>query len=181
MATKKNPATPVPQNAEAAGIVLAELGALQRESQAVAEKTDAAITALQKEANAQLTQIHDRMRSSFTALRVFADARRQELTQDGKKKTVDLGTGKVYWRNTPPKINIENEAAVLAKVQEMGLTKFFRKVPQLDRQAMNKNPEEAAKVPGVETTQEELFYAKPTEGTGELNEHKLNSLLKTRE
>ncbi|MFH1621217.1 MAG: host-nuclease inhibitor Gam family protein [Patescibacteria group bacterium] len=175
------PKIPIPQDIKEAGELLARLGAMQRQAKTVSDKTDAAISKLQEEANAELTPIYGDMGAAFDALKAFADVRRRELTQDGKKKTVDLGTGKVFWRNTPPRVSVQNEAAVLAAVQELKLTDFFRVEPQLDKQAMNKNPDGASVIPGVEITREELFYAKPTDGTGELNQHKLDGLLKSRD
>jgi phage host-nuclease inhibitor protein Gam len=169
----------IPQTIEHASELLGELGEKQREAKAVADETDAEVTRIKEASEAKLLRLQHEIAKIFIMLRSFANVRRHELTDGGKKKTIELATGVLSWRMTPFKVGIEDEEAVLAKIEELGLDQFLRHPPAvIDRDALKKDLTAAGNIPGITITQVEEFRVKPESGTGELNASTVNKLLK---
>jgi phage host-nuclease inhibitor protein Gam len=82
-------------------------------------------------------------------LQLWAEANRQTLTDNGKTKTVKLGTGTIAWRLAPPSVRIKQAEAVLQFLIDNDKAEFIRTKREIDRAAMLGMPEEAAKIPGV--------------------------------
>lgn len=101
---------------------------------------------------------------------VFAAGNREELTEGGKTKTVQLPTGVILWRTTPPSASIRNKEVVIASCESLGLTRFIRVRKEPDKEAMLKEPEVAKTIKGVTITQREEFVVKPSEVDVEISE-----------
>lgn len=170
----------IPQNLDQATTLLGELGALQHRAQALADATDAAVARIREKADANLAALHQKIADRFEKLRAFSTARRNELTEDGKTKTIKLATGKMFWRDTPSRIEIEDEKKVLAFMEGyMEFEKFIRRPdPEIDRAEMRKDEDLAETIPGVKVESGEEFRVKPESGTGELNASMVEKLLK---
>lgn len=91
----------------------------------------------------------------------YAQANKETLTESGKTKTVQLPSGALLWRTTPPKVSIKDEDAVLAELQRRHLEQFIRRTPEINKDKMLKNPTLAGSVTGVSITQTEEFVIKP--------------------
>lgn len=90
----------------------------------------------------------------------FAQANREELTQEGKTKTVNLPSGSLLWRMTPPKVSIQNVEQVLEELVRLRLRGFIRRTPSINKEAMLQKPDVAKTVKGVTIDQHEEFVIK---------------------
>ena len=105
---------PAAQSREEAQEMVARIGEISREL--VRQEADLGdrLAAIKAEAEtkaqplkAELTRLHD-------AIQTWAEANREELTRQGRTKTVELTTGKVSWRNRPPKVSLRNVEGLIA-------------------------------------------------------------------
>ena len=91
---------------------------------------------------------------------LFAQANRKELTQEGRTKTVNLQSGSLLWRMTPPKVSIQNVEEVLTELVRLRLRGFIRRTPSVNKEAMLQKPDVAKTVKGVTIDQHEEFVIK---------------------
>lgn len=158
----------VPKNREEAAKFVRQVGDKQRELEAIAADAGSRIALLQ-EAAAKKAQPHQEALDRFVdGLFQFFEANRAELTDSGKRKSTDLGTGTIGEHTNPHKVDLtEKKEAVLANLKQLGLTdKFIRKVEEVNREAMLESEENrklAATVKGVKVTQTIEFLVKPAE------------------
>lgn len=154
----------IPQDLDQANDYLRRLGEAQRqivEIEADATRRIDEITA-EAEQNAKLHK--QTIKTLFKGLQTFAEARRAELTQDGKRKTIKLAAGELLWRMTPPAVKLAkgHTLEILStNIQLLGIERFLRRKVEADRDAMLKEPDVAETIPGVSISQVEEFVAKP--------------------
>jgi phage host-nuclease inhibitor protein Gam len=99
----------------------------------------------------QAKPFHDTIEELTEGLKMWAEANRSALTGDGKTKTVDLGTGKVLWRLRPPSVRIAKAVAdtLVETLKALGLSRFIRTKEEVNRDAMQAEPDVAGKVSGI--------------------------------
>ena len=96
-------------------------------------------------------------------LRAWCEANRAVLTDGGKRKFAELGTGRIEWRLAPQKVTIKGVEDVLAAIKTLGLA-FVRTKEEIDKEAMLADPDKARLVPGVTIGSEgETFSVEPFE------------------
>ena len=140
---------PVPADITSAAASLARIGAIQRDL-TVAEAALAETVARAKEAaEAAAAPLKAELEMLTRGLQIWAEARREELTQGGRTKTVALSTGEISWRARPPSVRLRDQAAVIETLQRLQLSRFLREKIEVDREAMLREPALAATVPGV--------------------------------
>lgn len=170
---------PIPQNIEEAAEMLAKLGEEQQEAETIAARADLEVSRIRQSADEMIRPMQENMMGRFDALRAFAEARRLELTDNGKKKSIKLPSGEMKWRTTPPKVEIEDEAALLQAIEGTAhFAQFARNKTFIDKDALKKDAETAAKLPGVTITQGEEFRVKPERASSELNANAIKKMLK---
>ena len=91
-------------------------------------------------------------------LRTWCEANRAALTDGGKRKSADLGTGRIEWRRSPPKVMLRGVEAVIAAIKKLGQP-FIRTIEEVDKEAMLGDPAKARLVPGVSVGSEGEFFA----------------------
>lgn len=100
---------------------------------------------------------------------VYAEGHRDELTEDGKKKTVTLPTGKIGWRMTPPAVFLKGVKEVIKRCKDLGLERFIRIKEEIDKEAMLKEPGVSNNIRGVSIAQREEFVVEPSEVSVEIS------------
>ena len=97
----------------------------------------------------------------------YCEAHKDELTENGKTKTVDFTTGLVKWRIRPPSVKVTGVAAVLAWMKEKtAFAEFIRTKEEIDKDAVLNQKERFAdgQVPGLKIVSGlEDFVIEPTE------------------
>lgn len=156
---------PVPQNREDAARAVREIGDANRELARLEAAMNDEIARVKEQFENQATPFRDFVAGRTEGLKMWAEANRTELTGGDKTKTVDLGTGELKWRQTPPKVTIRGKLEdCIAALKRLGLKRFIRIKEEVDRDAMLRDKVAAATVPGVSVGSEgEDFYVEPFE------------------
>ncbi len=149
-------------DAEADGF-LARIGQIQRTCQKAQAEFDEQVAAAKQVMEASLApQIAEADRLT-RGLQLWAEANRDRLTDGGKRKTVAMPAGEIGWRQRPPSVRLSGGvAAIVATLTELGLTRFLRVKTEVDKEAMLREPDAVAQVPGVKIGSEgEDFVVTP--------------------
>ncbi|HUO23671.1 MAG TPA: host-nuclease inhibitor Gam family protein [Caulobacteraceae bacterium] len=159
----KAPAAPAAQSRAEAERLVARIGELQRELKrrdadlgdelaAVKERHQSAALPLQAELELAQSQVQG-----------WCEANRSALTGD-KTKTVQLATGKVFWRTRPPRVTVRGVEVIIETFKRYGLFQFIRTSEEIDKEAMLREPDVARRVAGVSIGSEgEDFIIEPFE------------------
>lgn len=93
----------------------------------------------------------------------FAEKNRDELTQNGKKKTVTmpLKAGLLQWYRTPSSVKIENAKEVLGRIKTLGFKQFIRTKEEINKEALLEDEALARTINGVTITSQEKFAIRP--------------------
>lgn len=144
---------PVPQTREQAQQSVTRIGQLQRDLTRMEVAMNDVIAAAKAKFEEKAAPLNGDLDAITEGLRVWADANRDELTDGGKTKTADLGTGKIAWRMRPPSVRApkaaEKLAEVIAWLRKRKLERFIRVSEEIDREAMLREPALVAAAPGV--------------------------------
>ncbi|MBI5222589.1 MAG: host-nuclease inhibitor Gam family protein [Candidatus Magasanikbacteria bacterium] len=153
----------VPKNLDEAARFLAQIGKEQRATDEIKLGLNAAVDKLKADAMAADEPHQEKVLQLVEGLFVFAEAHRDELTDGGKRKTVEVPTGTFGWRMTPPSVKLRDVESILESLKSLKLKRFIRTKEEIDKEAMLKEPETAKTVKGVSISQHEEFVAKPAE------------------
>lgn len=140
---------PVPQSREEAQQSLSRYGLLQREIGRIQADLDDEVTALKEAAEAKSNPLQAEAAEIVEGLRIWAEANRNALTDGGRVKFADLGTGKISWRFRPAKVSIRGADVILDTLRSLGFGRFIRTKEEVDKEAMLREADVARSVPGV--------------------------------
>lgn len=155
---------PVPQSREEAQRFIREIGEANRQIARIEADMNDEIAATKERGELDAAPLYGRVRALTEGLRIWCDANREALTDGHKRKFADLGTGKVEWRNAPARVTIKGVETVLAALKTLGLHKFIRTKEEIDKEAMQREADQARLVPGVTIGSEgENFSVEPFE------------------
>src|SRR5690606_26606449 len=96
-------------------------------------------------------------------VQIWCEANRDALTGGGKVKSVQLPSGEVRWRVTPPAVKLRAVDMVLQLLRERGLGRFIRIKEEVNREAILADPEAVAGIAGIRIEQREEFVILPFE------------------
>jgi phage host-nuclease inhibitor protein Gam len=155
---------PVPQSRDEAAAALARLGALSRVVGRIEADMNDAVSKLKEAAEAKASPMRAEAKALLDGLQTWCSAHRDELTNGGRTKTADLGTGTVSWRHRPPKCSLREVEKVIERIQALKLDKFLRESVEVDKEAMLREPALARTIAGVTIASGgEDFIAEPLE------------------
>ncbi len=169
MARKVKKKVAVPKDLAEAAEFLSNLGKAQQAIDEINADLTAEVEKLKKAAATKAKLEQERINILLEGLFAFAHPRRKELTAGGPSKTVTLPTGELRWRTTPPKVNISSTEKVLAALEKLGLQRFIRQTPTVNKEAMLAEKDVATSVDGVSITQTDEFVAAPLEVKAEIS------------
>lgn len=153
----------VPKSLDEAAQFLAQIGAEQRATEKIRLGLNAKVDELKTKAMADDEPHQTKVLQLVEGLFAFAEAHRDQLTDGGKRKTVEVPTGTFGWRMTPPAVKLRDVEAILESLKSLKLKRFIRTKEEVDKEAMLKEPDVAKTVKGVSISQHEDFVAKPAE------------------
>jgi phage host-nuclease inhibitor protein Gam len=155
----------VPQNREEATAMLAEYGTVMRSIEHLETDLNQALADAKKDYIEKASPHVVKADELFRGLQSYCDANRATLTDQGRVKTVDLGTGKVSWRWNPASVKLRGKVEdILARIADAGETyaPFLRATVEIDKVAMLRNPNLAQKIEGVKIASAgETFTVEP--------------------
>lgn len=167
----KRPVIAVPKNLDEATRFLAEIGKEQRATDEIQSNLNTTVDELKAKAMADSKPHQEKVSQLVEGLFAYAETHRNELTNDGKRKTVEVPTGTFGWRLTPPAVALRDVKAIMKNLKALKLERFIRTKEEIDKEAMLKEPGVAKTVKGVSINQHEEFVAKPTELKVEIAAH----------
>lgn len=159
----KKAVIPVPKSLDEAARFLAQIGQEQRAADKIRAGLNTAVEKLKAKAMADDKPHEEKISQLVEGLFAYAEAHRDELTDGGKHKTVEVPTGIFGWRMTPPAVSLRDVGSILESLKSLKLERFIRTKEEVDKEAMLKEPDVAKKVRGVSIGQHEEFVAKPAE------------------
>lgn len=154
---------PVPQSKDECRGHIRRIGDHQRERDRIQTRLNDAVAKLQEKFGALATPHNEQIAELSKGVQAWAEAHRDELTSGGKKKTVDLGTGEILWRITPPSVRILNATGVIQALKDLALGRFVRTKEEVNREAILAEPEAVEHIKGITVSQREEFIIKPAE------------------
>lgn len=160
----------VPKSIEETSEFIRRIGEHQRELDRIKIRTNNQIEKIKEKAVVDSSDHEEERGKLFEGIFIFAQGRRDELTEKGKKKTVHFPTGDILWRLTPPAVSLKNVMKVIESCISQGFRRFVRIKREVDKEAMLKEPEVAKKISGVTIGQKEEFVVKPSETEIEISE-----------
>ena len=169
MATKKTrikqaaSAVFVPQSRAQVADAISEMGMLQRELTRIAADMNDELSAVKESYEADAEPRRKRVEALTQGVQIWCEASRDALTQGGKTKTAVFTSGEVCWRNRPPSVRVTGKEAVLDVLRRLGLNRFIRENPEINKDAILNEPEALASVPGIAISQGEDFVVTPFE------------------
>lgn len=152
-----------PQSLNEAADFLQQIGEEQRAIRAIEWSLNAEVKRLQTQATTEATPHQEKIDELFAGLFAFAQGHRDELTKQGKRKTVEVPSGKFGWRITPLAVSIDDTEAVIAELKRRNLKDLIRLVEEPNKEKIRKAPDRVKNVPGIIFCQREMFAATPAE------------------
>ncbi|UOO89618.1 host-nuclease inhibitor Gam family protein [Vitreoscilla massiliensis] len=137
------------------------IGDLQRERERVQTSMNDAVAQLQERAAEEIAPFDAEIEELQASILMYCTTNRDVLTDGGKVKFADLITGKVLWRNNPPKVQIRGNDAVLALLeQDEKYERFVRTKREVNKEAVLNEPDFFAgnPVPGLSIVQGKEFF-----------------------
>jgi phage host-nuclease inhibitor protein Gam len=158
---KSEAAAWTPANREEVDAAISQIGIAQRARDELATRMNAELAAVKERFEAEAAQHAAVIKELGAGVQTWCEARRLELTKEGRIKTHKFGAGEVSWRMRPPRCLIRGEVAVLEALKRLGLDRFIRTKEEIDKSAILDAPEAVTGIKGVSITQGEDFVIKP--------------------
>ncbi len=155
---------PVPQSRDQAVDAIAQIGQSQREQARIEAAMNDELSAIKQRYEEAATPFKKQIGDLTAGVQTWCEANRAVLTDGNKTKTVNLSSGVVKWRLTPPSVKVGRgmTAAVLAAIRLAGLADLFiRTTEELNKEAVLAAPEKVAGVGGLTIHQAEEFVIEP--------------------
>ena len=143
------------------------IGALTREIKRVETEAGDKKAVIEEEYAALAAPLIAESERLTAAVAAYCEAHKDELTENGKTKTVDFTTGLIKWRIRPPSVKVTGVAAVLAWLSEKSaFAEFVRTKKEIDKDAILNQKERFSdgQVPGIKIVSGvDDFVIEPTE------------------
>jgi len=137
----------VPQNLDDAAAYIRQIGDLQRHAQRAQTEMNDAIAGITANYQPTLAAINEQITPLQEGVQSYCEAHRDELC--GKGKTANLITGEVQWRQRPPSVRISKSDQVLETLARLGLSRFIRRVEEVNKAAILDEPDAVKGVAGI--------------------------------
>lgn len=153
----------VPQNKSEANSFVSEMGKEKREIEKIEAKLNKDIEALKEKAKARLEPHENKLYQMLQGLYIYAEGHRNELTENGKVKTVVVPAGKFLWRMGNKTVHITNQEEALRSIKAKGLAKdLIKTVESIIKTEVKKQPEKVIKrLKGLSVGRSETFRVEP--------------------
>jgi phage host-nuclease inhibitor protein Gam len=157
-------AAPVPQSREEAAASVRRVGEIRRDLARLEADMNDRIAAIKQSYEAAAGVLRVELDAEMTGLQTWSEANRAALTEGGRVKTADLGTGTVGWRLRPPSVRIVSAERVIDMMKNLGLGRFVRTREEIDREALLREPDAVKGIAGLHIgSAGEHFVVEPAE------------------
>ena len=156
-------AAEIPQTREAVTAAIREMGERQRQLARIEADMNDALAKVREVYEEQAQPQRERISVLRAGVQTWCEANRTHLTQNGKVKTASFPSGDVQWRMRPPSVAIRGADAVLDALARLGLTRFIRNKPEVNKEAILADVAAVRGVAGITISQGEDFVVTPFE------------------
>lgn len=162
---KNQAAARVPQNRAEVVEAIAEIGRRQRERTRIETEMNDELAKIRQKYEEQALPHTEAIKDLVEGAQTWCEANRAELLgPDEKTKTVNLASGEVRWRITPPKVVCRSIEAAIEKLEELRLKDFIRIKKELNKEMILSDPEAVKPVSKlIKIVQTEEFVIVPFE------------------
>lgn len=158
----RQPTAVVPKDLDEANDFITQIAGAKQAVADIEANLSNEVEALKTEAEINARDYQAEIQRLLEGLFVFAEANRRRLTEDSKKKTIEVPAGTFGWRLTPISISIRQADDVIAALKKLGLKRFIRVKEEPNKEAMRREPEAVAGIKGIAIKgQDEEFFARP--------------------
>ncbi|MBP2231800.1 phage host-nuclease inhibitor protein Gam [Azospirillum agricola] len=154
----------IPQSRAEAVDAIAEIGQAQRELLRIEAAMNDDLSSIKERYEEQARPFRDKVKSLTAGVQTWCEANRSVLTDGNKTKTVNLSSGTVKWRLTPPSVKVGRGlmTAVLLALRNAGLADLFiRTSEELNKEAILAAPDKVKGIDGLSIHQAEEFVIEP--------------------
>ena len=138
----------VPQSKGEVAADIKQIGDLQRQLARTTAEMNDGIAHITQTYQGPLETLGAQIKGLQEGVQAFCEANRDELCGN-KGKTANLITGEVQWRQRPPSVRISKSEVVLETLARLGLSRFIRKVEEVNKAAILDEPEAVKGVAGI--------------------------------
>lgn len=163
---RRSQALPVPQTAQEARALLAEIGALDKAIAGLADQSAQEIAAIKASYDYYIAPLTDTAKEKFLALKSWFEANQDTLPKG--RKSIDWPEGQLGYRLSPPalKVAADQEQAVIDRLDLICRDDLFRIKRSIDKPAMIRALREDDRLNSlledrVEIVQAHEFFARP--------------------
>lgn len=158
---KKELGLPPPTNTREAAAYSHKLAAVLGTISAAEAELAQKIEELQKLYDANIVTMTKRALALAKSIHVYATEHREDLTEKGVRKTVELSNAvTMRWYITPPAIALEKDVKaedIVDELKKLDLKRFIRTKEELDKELLLKEPDVANSLKGLSIKQQEKF------------------------
>jgi phage host-nuclease inhibitor protein Gam len=160
-----NKSVPLPQTIEEVDTLVAYIGDLTRSIDSLKKKLAKDVQLITTDIGKEIAPIQEELDAAIWAVTTYSEVHRQELTKNGKTKTVKLRSGRLRWFFAKKIVDVSNEEqAIEYTLRRRALKRrFIQTKHTLLKNALLKDPALAATIPGVSFHQEERFSIEPNQ------------------
>lgn len=137
------------QNEQDASDLIKILGEKRRQIMRVEAAMNDEIANIKLAFEEQASPLQAEVSEIIDSVQAWAEVNRDELTNDGKVKTVKLMSGEFNWRTRPPKVSLRGKPKIIEALKSLGLTRFIRTSEDIDKEALLKEKEAAGQIAGI--------------------------------
>ncbi len=110
----------------------------------------------------QIDALQERINTLGDGIHLWCEANRTALC--GDKKSANLVTGEVAWRQNPPSVNVRSVEKVLERLRALKLERFIRTKAEVNKDAILDEPKAVTGIAGLTVvTGTEVFSVSPFE------------------
>ncbi|MBL7155203.1 MAG: host-nuclease inhibitor Gam family protein [Candidatus Portnoybacteria bacterium] len=162
----KSPARKVPQGLAEVAEFIQKIGKVWDRKTTIEADLNKEVRKLTTKAMRQIEALEEASRGYFEAIEAFAASRYDELTQEGKRKTLELPTGDFGWRKMPLSIEVIDQDKAVAALKKEKLKEAIRVKEEVDKnilkKLLKKTPDLLKRIRNILVKQpEELFWVEP--------------------
>lgn len=171
MVKQKQKLPNVPKNIEELNKFVFELGAEAREIEKAGIRLQEEVAVITQNTAVSIAPRQKRAMELLEGIYVYAQANRATLTDENRRKTIELANGVIQWRMSPFAVVLGKkvkEEDVIASIDALGFSQFIREKRELNKEAMLEDKDKAREIAGVSIDQHEDFVVKPSDMTREI-------------
>lgn len=157
---KKSPIE-VPGSLDHAAFFVSRVGNCQRRIDEIELAFKEKVARLEEAMAEELGPLAEERERLMDGLVLFAQPKRDLLIAEAGKKTIDLPTGKILWRFTPPSVGTRDTKKAVETLKSLGLDEYVRVKEELDKEGLLADREELDPIPGIKFTRSEEFVVVP--------------------